>query len=85
MTWVPRARHPGRAEKLFQLFNHRYAGRLPTVITTAHNIDKLDHRLRTRMLDSTRCTICAILAPSYFGGAEAKKQDPDPKSPGQSA
>ena len=34
MTWVQRVPRHGPSEKLFQLFNYRYAARLPTVITT---------------------------------------------------
>jgi DNA replication protein DnaC len=71
---------PWAREKLFQLFNHRYAGRLPTVITTINSIEVLEPRLRARMLDRTRCTTCAILAPSYYGGVEAKKKDKEPGS-----
>jgi DNA replication protein DnaC len=58
---------PWAREKLFQLLNHRYAARLPTVITTSTEIDKIDSRLRSRMLDSTRCTVFPILTPSYRG------------------
>jgi DNA replication protein DnaC len=54
-------------EKLYQLFNHRYNARLPTVITTAQGIDDLDPRLRSRMLDRSRCLIYEILAPAYRG------------------
>jgi DNA replication protein DnaC len=43
-------------EKLYQLFNHRYNARLPTVITTAVPIEQLDPRLASRMLDGIRCT-----------------------------
>jgi DNA replication protein DnaC len=57
---------PWAQEKLYQLFNYRYNARLPTVITTAKPIDKVDPRLRTRMLDSERCTIFAIIAPGYL-------------------
>ena len=56
---------PWAREKLFQLFNHRYNARLPTIITMAQPIDKVDPRLRTRMLDLKLCTIFAIIAPSY--------------------
>ncbi len=56
---------PWVQEKLYQLFNHRYVARLPTVITTARPLDQVDARLRTRLLDVGRCTIFAILAPSY--------------------
>jgi len=56
---------PWAQEKLFQLFNHRYNARLPTIITMAQPIDKVDPRLRTRMLDLKLCTVFAIIAPSY--------------------
>ena len=52
-------------EKLFQLFNHRYNARLPTVITTPDRPDDIEPRLRTRMLDELRCTFFGITAPSY--------------------
>jgi len=54
-------------EKLFQVFDYRYNARLPTVITTATPIDRLDTRLATRILDPTHCTAFAILAASYRG------------------
>jgi DNA replication protein DnaC len=60
-------------EKLYQLFNHRYNARLPTVITTATPIDELDPRLATRMLDGSRCTFFVLEAPSYLGGGRRKQ------------
>jgi DNA replication protein DnaC len=59
---------PWAQEKLYQLFNHRYVAKLPTVITTAKEIEELDAKLRTRLLDASRCTVFALLAPSYRGG-----------------
>ena len=59
---------PWAQEKLFQLLNHRYVAKLPTVLTTARPFDELDPKLRTRLLDVNRCTIFAILAPAYRGG-----------------
>jgi len=59
---------PWAKEKLFQLLNYRYAARLPTVITTSTIIEDIEPRLRTRMLDTNRCRVIAILAPSYRGG-----------------
>jgi DNA replication protein DnaC len=56
---------PWAQEKLFQLLNHRYNARLPTIITTAQQIEEVDPRLRTRMLDMKLCTVFAIIAPSY--------------------
>jgi DNA replication protein DnaC len=56
---------PWAREKLYQIFDYRYNARLPTVITTAAAVEELDPRLATRMLDVSRCTLFAILAPSY--------------------
>lgn len=67
---------PWAQEKLYQLFNHRYVTRLPTVITTAKPIEALDAKLRTRMLDVTRSTIFGITAPSYLGGLGKAKPKP---------
>ncbi len=38
-------------EKLFQIINHRFNARLPTVITTNASLNKFDDRLRTRLGD----------------------------------
>jgi DNA replication protein DnaC len=57
---------PWAEEKLYQLFNHRYNGRLPTVITMAKDID-LKPRLKSLFLDVGRCTTFEIMAPSYRG------------------
>ena len=59
---------PWAREKLYQLFNYRYNARLPTVITTSYPIDEIDPRIRSRMLDVSRCTVFAIIAPSYREG-----------------
>jgi DNA replication protein DnaC len=64
---------PWAREKLYQIFDYRYNARLPTVITTATPIEELDPRLATRMLDVSRCTPFAILAPAYRGGAPRRK------------
>ncbi len=56
-------------EKLNQIFDYRYNAQLPTVITTATEIEKLDNRLASRMLDATHCTVFAILVTSYRGAA----------------
>ncbi|MBZ0302694.1 MAG: ATP-binding protein [Anaerolineae bacterium] len=52
-------------EKLFQIIEYRYTGQLPTVITTAKQVEELDERIATRLLDWRRCQIVAITAPSY--------------------
>jgi DNA replication protein DnaC len=61
---------PWAQEKLYQLFNHRYNARLPTVITMSQPVDAVDPRLRTRMLDVARCTVFGIIAPSYRGSVK---------------
>lgn len=61
-------------EKLYQLFDYRYNARLPTVITTAHRLDEIDERLRTRMLDVRLCRIYAVTAPGYRGGGEPRRR-----------
>jgi DNA replication protein DnaC len=65
---------PWAQEKLYQLFNYRYNARLPTIITMAQPIEEVDPRLRTRMLDVGRCTVFAILAPSYRGSPQRREQ-----------
>jgi DNA replication protein DnaC len=64
---------PWAREKLYQVFDYRYNARLPTVITTATQIEELDPRLATRMLDVSRCTAFAVLAPAYRGGVHRRK------------
>lgn len=59
-------------DKLFQLLNHRYAARLPTVITTALSMDELGERLASRLVDPT---VCAVL---YMGAATYRAQTPAP-------
>jgi DNA replication protein DnaC len=61
-------------EKLYQLFNHRYNARLPTVITTAVPIEQIDPRLASRMLDGIRCTFFVLEAPSYRGKGTRPKR-----------
>jgi len=43
---------PWAQEKLYQLINHRYNHRLPTVFTSSRPLEELDERLRTRLTDA---------------------------------
>jgi DNA replication protein DnaC len=43
---------PWAQEKLFQLINHRYNEQLPTVITSNVDLDRMDGRIRSRLLDT---------------------------------
>lgn len=65
---------PWAREKLFQLLNYRYAARLPTVITSSTPVEELDPRLASRMLDTTRCVVVSVLAPSYRGSKAQRQQ-----------
>lgn len=65
---------PWAREKLFQLLNYRYAARLPTVITSSTPVEDLDPRLASRMLDTTRCVVVSVLAPSYRGSKAQRQQ-----------
>lgn len=65
---------PWAQEKLYQLFNHRYVARLPTVVTTAKELEELDAKLRIRLLDPDHCTIFGITAPPYLGGARRRRK-----------
>jgi DNA replication protein DnaC len=64
---------PWAQEKLYQIFNHRYNGRLPTVITATDDA-KIDDRLKSRLLDRGRCTNLRIDAPSYRGAVARTRQ-----------
>jgi DNA replication protein DnaC len=52
-------------EKLFQLLNHRYSHHKPTVITTNRDLDSLDPRIRSRLLDVNQVHHQIIHAPDY--------------------
>lgn len=56
---------PWVREKLFQLIEYRYSGQLPTVFTTANQIEELDERIASRLYDRRRCHILAITARAY--------------------
>lgn len=74
---------PWAKEKLFQILNHRYAARLPTVITIggrgADPWKRIDERLVSRINDRRRCRVLEIEAPPYGGPVEAPRK----KAPGR--
>ncbi len=65
---------PWAKEKLFQLLNHRYAARLHTIITTSQKVSDIEPRLRTRMMDRSRCLPWGIIAPPYRGRIQYPKR-----------
>ena len=67
---------PWAKEKLYQIFNYRYNAELPTAITTSMQIEELDPRIRSRMLDKRLCDIIFVNVPSFrnMGPAEKPKR-----------
>jgi DNA replication protein DnaC len=51
---------PWVAEKLFQLLNHRYTARLPTMITTNLDLAAFDQRIQTRLSDPALSQVHAL-------------------------
>jgi DNA replication protein DnaC len=62
-------------EKLFQLLNHRYARRIPTVITTNADLNALDPRIRSRLLDEGAIRRVRISAPDYRTPVQSQEND----------
>ena len=52
-------------EKLYQIFNYRYNARLPTVITTNVELESVEIRIRSRMVDPSLVQIIHIAAPDF--------------------
>jgi DNA replication protein DnaC len=52
-------------EKLFQIINHRYTHRLPTVITTNLTLSLIDERISSRLQDRELVISIQIDAPDY--------------------
>ncbi|NJL93273.1 MAG: ATP-binding protein [Anaerolineae bacterium] len=55
-------------EKLYQLLNHRYNGRLPTVITTNVDEDRFEERIASRLLDTQLTLQLRFILPDYRRG-----------------
>jgi DNA replication protein DnaC len=52
-------------EKLFQIFNYRYNAKLPTVVTTNHQLEEIDVRIRSRLTSTDLVHMVSIMAPDY--------------------
>ena len=59
---------PWAREKLYQIINYRYNGRLPTVITTTLPLDEMDERISSRLADPGLTMFYAITSPDYRSG-----------------
>ena len=56
---------PWAQEKLFQIINHRYLQRFPTVLTCNVNLQEIEGRIRSRLEDIDLVKAVHILAPDY--------------------
>ncbi len=56
---------PWAAEKLYQIINHRYIHRLPTVLTSNLSLSEIDGRIASRLQDPDLVTLVEINAPDY--------------------
>ena len=65
---------PWAQEKLYQVINHRYNARLPTVITTNCTTDEMDSPISSRFIDSKISTLFNIKAPNYYSGRPSQKR-----------
>ncbi len=59
-------------EKLFQILNHRYNGRLPTVITCNQRLEDLDPRITSRLGDADLSQVYEIMAPDFRQGGPVR-------------
>ena len=59
---------PWAEEKLFQIVNHRYLSGLPTVLTSAVPLERLDGRLQSKLTDPRNATVIDM-------GGSAKAKD----------
>jgi DNA replication protein DnaC len=64
---------PWAQEKLYQLINYRYNAHLPTVVTTCLDLDNIENRVSSRMVDPTISLMMTILAPDYRGDIKSSK------------
>lgn len=63
-------------EKLYQLINHRYTQKLPTVITTNFELSRIDPRIRSRLLDKYSTKIANMYVPDYrWMNAESEQNE----------
>ena len=67
---------PWAKEKLYQIINHRYNRRLPTVLTTSLELEEMEDRISSRLADPALTILFSIdEAPDYRSG-EARRNRP---------
>ncbi len=63
-------------EKLYQIFNFRYNARMPTIVTTNEELEAIDIRVRSRMVDPSLTQIIHIAAPDFrLAGVDQQQSD----------
>ena len=72
---------PWAQEKLYQVINHRYNARLPTVITTTYALDEIESRICSRLADFKISTVFEILAPDYRSDQKSGQDSRMPRRP----
>ncbi len=73
-------------DRLFQLVNHRYAARLPTVFTLSlDSVEKLEQRMAARLTDPNISTEVPITAPAFGVDLESSGVVPSRGGPGGSS
>ena len=65
---------PWAQEKLYQMINHRYNAKLPTVITTRLSLDEIDNPIGSRFIDHHSSTVFTIIAPDYRGDKRSSQK-----------
>jgi len=65
---------PWAQEKLYQMINHRYNAKLPTVITTRLSLDEIDSPVGSRFVDHQFSTVFTIIAPDYRGDLRSSQK-----------
>lgn len=65
---------PWAQEKLYQIFNYRYNAQLPTIVTTNEELETIEIRIRSRMVDPSLVQILHILAPDFRRAGVAQDQ-----------
>lgn len=68
-------------EKMFQILNHRYMMKLPTVITTNVGLEDLGDRLASRMADPELSIPVSIGGPDLRTGRATSPSDGPPQTP----
>jgi DNA replication protein DnaC len=56
---------PWAQEKLYQIFNHRYVNRLPTVVTSNQPLEEIEGRIQSRLRDPELVTTVKMNAQDY--------------------